>query len=79
MQVSLYTKNCIVTGLPASVWCGHVIAISNLAEDKNGKIGNDTRIHILAGFKDNETSQNFRMGVNGYCGVYQDFMGVEAQ
>lgn len=77
MQVSLYTKNCIVTGLPASVWSGHVIALSKLAEDENGETGKDTRLHIIAGFKDSLTLQNFKFGINGYAGAYQSFMELE--
>lgn len=78
MRVSLYTKNCIVTGLPASIWSGHVIANFNLAEDEYGKVGKDTRLHIIAGFKDKETFEKFKFDINRYCGLYRDFMGVEA-
>ena len=66
--VTLYTKNCIVTGEPATCWGGHVEAKS-----MHGKIS------IIAGFKNLKTLEGFPEIVGkppGYHGLYQDRFGV---
>lgn len=81
-NVYLYTKNCIVTGEVANCWTGHVVANFDLAEDSNGRVVHTgTKLHIIAGFKDNETLNRFldsRSNYNPCYGDYKEFMGVES-
>ena len=62
----LYTKNCVVTGKPATIWTGHVKL--NRCFINNGHYEN---ICVIAGFVDNEICNEAEMNQDGCFGDYK--------
>lgn len=66
MQIlDLATERCIVTGEPAMVYTGHLLALLD-----------DVRVKISAGFKDSETAADLTMSSNGCYGNWREEYGI---
>lgn len=70
MFISLYTKNCIVTGKPAKLFTGHVI-MSFCGED----------MPVIAGFEDRAVMNSVSNldGKSGYFGKWNPTHGLRIE
>lgn len=66
-HISLKTEKCIVTGEPANVYTGHVIAYHS---------NDDVNVSVLAGFKDVATSETTKSSFGGCFGEWKPEHGI---
>lgn len=73
--ISLQTSRCIVTGEPATIWTGHVIATGYGAIRDDGRMP-ILKVGILAGFSSHEASKSAPSDALGCYGEWKQEHGL---